>query len=157
MKKILYVTTISGFLPQFEGNDVRIMQEMGYEVHYASNFHNPVYPFDREKLKEQGIILHQIDVSKSPLKIRVNSRAVRQLRRIIDREQIDMVHCHNPMGGVAGRAAAHLSKAAPYVIYTAHGLHFYKGAPLLNWLLFYPAEGSGEEGGCRSSHRNQII
>ena len=26
------------------------------------------------------------------------------------------------------------------VLYTAHGLHFYKGAPLINWLLFYPVE-----------------
>ena len=26
------------------------------------------------------------------------------------------------------------------IIYTAHGFHFFKGAPLLNWLLFYPAE-----------------
>ena len=26
------------------------------------------------------------------------------------------------------------------VIYTAHGFHFYKGAPLLNWLLYYPVE-----------------
>jgi len=140
MKKILYITTISGFLPQFEKNDVKIMQEMGYEIHYASNFHNPIYFFDKNKLIEQGIILHQIDVLKSPLKLRENVRAVRQLRQIIDEEQIDVIHCHNPMGGVAGRAAAHLSSAAPYVIYTAHGLHFYQGAPLLNWLLFYPAE-----------------
>lgn len=140
MKKILYITTISGFLPQFEWNDVKIMQEMGYEIHYASNFHNPVYPFNEQKLRGQGVICHQIDVCKSPLKIRENGRAVRQLKKIIDGERIDMIHCHNPMGGVAGRLAAHLSKAAPYVIYTAHGLHFYKGAPLLNWLLFYPAE-----------------
>ena len=26
------------------------------------------------------------------------------------------------------------------MIYTAHGFHFFKGAPLLNWLLFYPVE-----------------
>ncbi len=140
MKKILYITTVSGFLPQFEKKDVEIMQEMGYEIHYASNFHHPVYPFDKGKLEEQGIILHQIDVSKSPLKLRENIRAVKQLKQIIDQERIDMLHCHNPMGGVAGRAAAHLSKADPCVIYTAHGLHFYKGAPLLNWLLFYPVE-----------------
>lgn len=140
MKKILYITTISGFLPQFEKHDVRIMQEMGYEVHYASNFRHPVYPFEEKELTGQGIILHQIDVSKSPRRIKENIRAIRQLRRIIDGEGIDVIHCHNPMGGVAGRIAAHLSKADPYVIYTAHGLHFYQGAPLLNWLLFYPAE-----------------
>ena len=26
------------------------------------------------------------------------------------------------------------------VIYTAHGFHFYKGAPLLNWMIYYPIE-----------------
>ena len=26
------------------------------------------------------------------------------------------------------------------VIYTAHGFHFYKGAPKLNWILFYSIE-----------------
>ena len=38
MKKILYITTISGFLPQFEKNDVEIMQNMGYEIHYADRY-----------------------------------------------------------------------------------------------------------------------
>ena len=35
MKKALLVTTVSGFVPQFEMNNVKILQEMGYEVHYA--------------------------------------------------------------------------------------------------------------------------
>lgn len=140
MKKILYITTIGGFLSQFEKNDVKLMLELGYEVHYASNFRNPVYAYDREELEAQGIVLHQIDIAKSPLKIATNIRAINQLKNIIDKEQIDMVHCHNPMGGVAGRVAAHVSRKKPYVIYTAHGLHFYKRAPLLNWVLFYPVE-----------------
>ena len=50
MKKILYITTISGFLPQFEKNDVEIMQNMGYEIHYASNFKKPIYTFDEKEL-----------------------------------------------------------------------------------------------------------
>ena len=140
MKKILYITTISGFLPQFEKNDVKLIQEMGYEVHYASNFHNPIYTFDKEKLKQQGIILHQVDIEKSPIKIANNNKAIKQIKQIIDNEKITMIHCHNPMGGVAGRIAAHFSKNKPYVIYTAHGLHFYRNAPLRNWLLFYPVE-----------------
>ena len=140
MKKILYITTTAGFLPQFELNDAKMIQEMGYVVHYATNFHNPVYAFEEKDLTEQGIILHQIDIEKSPLRVFTNQKAIRQLKKIIDDEQIDIVHCHNPLGGVAGRIAAHFSKKKPYVIYTAHGLHFYKGAPLLNWMLFYPAE-----------------
>lgn len=140
MKKILYVTTISGFLPQFEKNDVKIMQNLGYEVHYASNFQNPIYTFDQEELKRQGIILHDIPIQKSPARIKQNWKAVRQLKKIIDTENIDIIHCHNPMGGVDARIAAHMSRKKPYVIYTAHGLHFYKTAPLQNWIFFYPVE-----------------
>ncbi len=140
MKKVLFVTTVSGFLPQFESNHVKLLQNAGCEVHYASNFKNPVYVFDKEELEQRGIRLHQIDVEKSLLKIRRNLRAVRQLLRIIRENDIDIIHCHNPMGGAVGRIAAYLSKQKPYVIYTAHGFHFYQGAPILNWLLFYPAE-----------------
>lgn len=140
MKKVLIVTTVSGFLPQFEKNNVKLLREAGCEIHYASNFKNPVYTFHEADLKMQGIRLHQIDIAKSPLKIGTNLRAVRQLLQIIEENAIDIVHCHNPMGGVAGRAAARLSGRKPYVIYTAHGFHFYKGAPKKNWLLFYPAE-----------------
>ncbi len=140
MKKVLFVTTISGFLPQFESNHVRLLQTAGCEVHYASNFKNPVYVFDKEELKRGGIRLHQIDVEKSPFRIVKNLRAVRQLLRIIRENDIDVIHCHNPMGGAVGRVAAYLGRRKPYVIYTAHGFHFYKGAPLKNWLLFYPAE-----------------
>jgi len=140
MKKVLFITTISGFLPQFEKNDVKLLEQMGCEIHYASNFKNPIYNFDEKELAKKGIISHHIDIEKSPVKLLANFKAIRQIREIIESNAIDMVHCHNPMGGVAGRIAAACSKQKPYVIYTAHGFHFYKGAPILNWLLYYPAE-----------------
>ena len=40
--KALIVTRVSGFLPQFEANNVKILQEMGFEVHYAANFNTVV-------------------------------------------------------------------------------------------------------------------
>ena len=141
MKKILIVTTIGGFLPQFEMNDVKILMEQGYEVHYASNFTNPVYKLDTRSLEQMGIRLHPVDIQKSPLRFRSNLQALREIISIIRREGISVVHCHNPMGGVLGRLAA-VAAGLPglYVIYTAHGFHFYDGAPLLNWLLFFPVE-----------------
>lgn len=141
MKKILIITTIGGFLPQFEMNDVRILMEQGYEVHYASNFANPVYKLDTAALKQMGIRLHPVDIQKSPLKIRSNVRALKEIISVIRKERICIIHCHNPMGGVLGRLAAVAGGMQdPYVIYTAHGFHFYDGAPLLNWLLFFPVE-----------------
>lgn len=139
-KKALIVTTISGFIPQFAMNDVRILRKEGYEVHYASNFKNPIYSFDKESFRDQGIILHQIDIHKSPTKMLKHISVVKQLINIIDTEKINLVHCHNPMGGVDGRYAAHYSKMKPVTIYTAHGFHFYKGAPAINWLLYHTME-----------------
>lgn len=140
MKKALIITTISGFVPQFEMNDVKILQESGYIVHYASDFENPIYSIDVKSLEEQGLILHHIDIKKSPFKIRENTKAFFQLKKIIEEENITLVHCHNPMGGVVGRLAARCSKRSPYTIYTAHGFHFYQGAPAKNWILYYTAE-----------------
>lgn len=140
MKRVLFVTTISGFLPQFEKNDVKLLKQMGCQIHYASNFTNPIYAFDKTELEQNGVALHQIDIEKSPAKINKNIKAIKQLIKIIDENDIDIVHCHNPMGGVAARIAARAGKRKPKVIYTAHGFHFYKGAPIMNWLLFYTAE-----------------
>ncbi len=140
MKRVLFVTTISGFLPQFEKNDVKLLKQMGCQIHYASNFTNPIYAFDKTELEKNGVALHQIDIEKSPAKINKNIKAIKQLIKIIDENDIDIVHCHNPMGGVAARIAARAGKIKPKVIYTAHGFHFYKGAPIMNWLLFYAAE-----------------
>ena len=69
MKKVLLVTTVSGFVPQFELNNVQILQNMGYEVHYASNYHTPSYGNDNHRLDGTGIIRHQIDFVRSPFSV----------------------------------------------------------------------------------------
>lgn len=138
MKKVLLVTTVSGFIPQFELNNVRILQNMGYEVHYAANYHTPSYGNDNHRLDGIGIVRHQIDFVRSPFKAQ-NLTVYRQLSHLMKQEHFDLVHCHTPMGGVMARLTAHATHTAP-VVYTAHGFHFYHGAPLLNWLCYYPME-----------------
>ena len=137
MSKVLIITTTSGFLSQFELNNVKLLQERGYQVHYATNFGVPVYEVKDDTLRNMGVVLHHISIEKNPFKIKKNVWALRELTRIIEREQIDVIHCHNPNGGVLGRLAAAFSKRKPFVIYTAHGFHFFKGAPVKNWLFYY--------------------
>ena len=67
-KKALLVTTVSGFVPQFEMNNVRLLQNMGFEVHYASNYNTPSYGTDNHRLDGTGIIRHQIDFVRSPFR-----------------------------------------------------------------------------------------
>lgn len=51
-----------------------------------------------------------------------------------DHPNIEVIHCNTPIGGVLGRICG--KKYNKKVVYTAHGFHFYKGAPLLNRTLF---------------------
>ena len=83
---------------------------------------------------------HHIPFARSPFAFS-NLRAYRQLKQIIDSNDYALIHCHTPVGGLLGRLAARSARQrGTKVFYTAHGFHFCKGAPLLNWLLFYPVE-----------------
>ncbi len=137
---ILVITAVSGFLPEFELPNIRLLQNMGYTVHYASNFENPVYHCDKTVLEKQGIICHPISIQKSPGALKKNYKALRQTKELIKTWDIQAIHCHNPMGGVIGRLAGAAGGREIYCIYTAHGFHFYEGAPKKNWICFYPAE-----------------
>ena len=147
MKKALIVTAYSGFLPQFEMNNVKLLQERGFEVHYISNFQIPFYDYEPDCLEKAGIICHQMDMSKQPLAVRTNRKAYRQLKELVKTENFDLFHVHNPVAGVLGRLAARHSRPkkdgrvyTPFVIYTSHGFHFYRGCPLKNRLLYETAE-----------------
>lgn len=84
--------------------------------------------------------VYDIPFARSP-KNPDNLKAYRQLKKIIEKEQYDVIHCNTPMGGIVTRLAAKKSrKHGTKVYYTAHGFHFYKGAPKKNWIVFYPIE-----------------
>jgi glycosyltransferase involved in cell wall biosynthesis len=138
MKKALIITTISGFAPKFEANNIKTLLSMGYEIHYASNFNIPVYK--TEKFDNSFIIEHQIDFARSPYRIISNIKAYKQMKKLLESHKFNIIHCHTPMGGFIGRLANKNAKFKAYMIYTAHGFHFYKGAPIVNWLFYYPIE-----------------
>lgn len=131
MKKVLFVATITGHINSFHLPYLKMFKENGYEVHVATNDDVPIQYCD---------IHHKISICRNPFKID-NLKAIKQLKKIINKEKFDIVHCHTPMGSVVARLAAkEARKNGTRVIYTAHGYHFYKGAPLINWLLYYPVE-----------------
>lgn len=133
MKKILIVSTVSRQFYLFEQGNIEVLKSLGYEVHAAANFSDA-----NERLDNLDIIRHHFDIERSPFTLK-NIKAYRQLKKIMQSEKFDVVHCHSPMGGVLARLAAKSTKFSK-VIYTAHGFHFYRGAPLINWLLYYPIE-----------------
>lgn len=132
MKKVLFTATVDSHIIQFHIPYLKWFKEQGYEVHVATN--------GDEKI-EYCDVKHKIPFERNPIKIN-NIKAIFKLKKIIEEEKFDIIHCHTPMGGVVTRLAAINSrkKYNTKVIYTAHGFHFFKGAPLLNWMIYYPIE-----------------
>lgn len=131
MKKVLIVATVTGHIKAFHLPYLKMFRENGYEVHVATNDDVPIQYCD---------VHHKISICRNPFKID-NLKAIKQFKKIINKEKFDIMHCHTPMGSVVARLAAREArKDGTRVIYTAHGYHFYKGAPLINWLLYYPIE-----------------
>ena len=147
MKKALMVASVASMIDQFNMGNIAILEQLGYRVEVAANFtqgsntsNQRVAEFQRE-LTEAGRVHHQVDIPRSVFKIGSILRSYKQVKTLCDAGQYDLIHCHSPIGGVVARLAARKRrKAGTKVIYTAHGFHFFKGAPLKNWLLFYPME-----------------
>lgn len=130
-KKILYVATVDVHIKSFHLPYLKMMQQKGWETHVATNGKETI-PFCDHK--------HTICMERSPFRLN-NLKAIKQMEKLLEKEHFDIIHCHTPMGSVVTRLAAKKArKNGTRVIYTAHGFHFYTGAPLINWLLFYPVE-----------------
>lgn len=133
--RVLYITTIGETMDFFKP----LIQELvrkGNVVDIATNEKKaPVSNFFRNC----GCKIYEISTSRSPLNYG-NIKAVKQVRNIAI--NYDIVHCHTPIAGAITRIACKKirKKTGLKVVYTAHGFHFYKGAPIRNWLLYYPIE-----------------
>jgi len=129
--KILFTATVDSHIKHFHLPYLKWFKEQGFEVHVASRGESKI-PFADVK--------YEIPFERSPFKFS-NIKAYKQLKEIIEKNDYLLIHCHTPVGGVLTRLAARKArKSGTKVIYTAHGFHFYKGAPLKNWLIYYPIE-----------------
>ena len=136
--KILYVATVvKTHIMQFHIPYLKMLKEMGWETAVAArnDYENPV-----DCVIPYCDTYYDIPFERNPLKPK-NITAYKALKRIIDEGQFDIIHCHTPVGAMLTRLAARKARrSGTKVIYTAHGYHFFKGAPLINWLIYYPAE-----------------
>lgn len=137
-KKVLFTATVvKTHIMEFHIPYLKMLKEMGLETVVAAknDYETPadcVIPFCDA--------FYPTDFARNPLKS-ANFRAYRQLKKLIDTGDFDIIHCHTPVAAILTRLAArNARKKGTKVIYTAHGFHFFKGAPLLNWLVYFPAE-----------------
>lgn len=138
MKKVLFVATVvKTHIMEFHIPYLKMFKEMGWETAVAArnDYENPadcVIPYCDT--------YYNIPFERNPLKPG-NLKAYKELKHIIGEGEYDIIHCHTPVGAMLTRLAAKQArKKGTKVFYTAHGFHFYKGAPAINWILYYPVE-----------------
>ena len=135
--KVLLTATVQSHICQFHKPLVEMLHDYGCEVDVAAK---------NNLAEKNGLKLdfadHVFDIPfcRSPFDFQ-NIKAYRELKKIIKNGKYDIIHCNTPVGGILTRkAASPFRKKGVKVFYTAHGFHFYKGAPIKNWLLYYPIE-----------------
>lgn len=133
MKKALLISNLAIKFTNFIVPPIEVLQQLGYEVHTCANYSN----FEDDKTK-YNVKMHHIDFERNPFNLK-NIKAYKQLLKLMKEEKFDLVHCNTPIGGLLGRICAKKVKV-PKVIYTAHGFHFYKGAPLINNFIYKNVE-----------------
>ena len=139
MAKRILITCTDSMMKQFLEPHVRNLAGNGYEVEIACSEVLNRMAEVRQDLGDYARI-HLLHLKRSPLALS-NIRGYREVKQIIRNGRYDLVWTNEPVMGVATRLAARKArKQGAKVMYMVHGFHFYKGAPLLNWLLFYPIE-----------------
>lgn len=159
-KKALMCATVASMIGQFNMANIQILLNLGYEVHVACNFldrsvwtEERVEEF-RKQLDDLGVKYFQIEFARSPKYVGKLAESYKEIKELLFHEKYTLVHVHTPVAAAEVRLAAKdyndaierrvkEGKKAPgrlRVIYTAHGFHFYDGAPKKNWILFYPVE-----------------
>lgn len=130
--KILVVSTTDSMIWNFLVPHIEFWQEKDIDVEIACS-RTGFYFKDLQK----KFIIHEIPFERAPFRFN-NLKAYIALKKLVGNNHYSLIVSQEPVGGVLGRLVARKYKLKN--IYTAHGFHFYKGARLKYWLLFYPVE-----------------
>lgn len=132
--KVLFVASVYTHLAAFHIPFMKLLQERGYEIHAAASSAEG----RKEDVEAARVTCWEIPFARSPY-TPGNLRAYRELRALLRGHHFDLIHVHTPVAAFMGRYLAKVTQQGP-VLYTAHGFHFYKGAPRRNWMIYYNAE-----------------
>ncbi len=134
--KILLVTTISDTINAFLIPHIEMLVNGGHRVEIAFNIHSEI----DHKIINLGCKIHRIEFKRSVYD-KKNLIAFKQIRKVIKEEKYHLIHTHTPIASFLTRLACLTIRGHDInIIYTAHGFHFFRQAPFINWLLYYPVE-----------------
>lgn len=135
LKKVLFLATTRSHIGQFHRPYIKFLGEIGYEIHVAAKDNS----MDINIAIDEPHKFINIPFERSPFNTS-NFKSYRMVKKLINDNKYDLIHCNTPVGGVVARVASKLAKSRARVIYTAHGFHFFKGATIKNWILYLPIE-----------------
>lgn len=145
--RALMVASVASMIDQFNMQNIQILLDKGFDVDVACNCKTGnTISNDRvqdmiQRLAKQGVKVTDLPIPRKITDFSNIRKSIIELKKIFAEHSYTLMHCHSPIGSVVARTAAKkYRKNGVKVIYTAHGFHFYKGAPIINWILFYPIE-----------------
>lgn len=145
--KALIVASVASMIDQFNMQNIELLLENGYDVDVACNCkEGNTISNDRvrnliERLNGENVRVYHVPIPRKVTSIKEIIDSIKFISGLYSENSYKLMHCHSPIGSVVARIAAiNERKKGMKVIYTAHGFHFYKGAPKKNWLIFYPIE-----------------
>lgn len=145
-RKALQLASVASMIDQFNIPNIQLLQTLGYSVDVAADFTHPGNITKeraedlKNRLQEMNVRVWDVSIPRTLNTVEIAS-AYKKTKALIESERYDLIHCHSPIGGAICRIAAKKErKKGTRVIYTAHGFHFYTGAPKKNWVIFFPIE-----------------
>lgn len=140
MSKRILVTSTDLMMIQFLVPHVINLSQNGFEVEIACSDVGGRMQEVEEKLQGYTKKIHVVRLHRSPINFD-NINGYKDMKRVIDSTYFDTIWTNEPVMGVVTRLAAKdARKRGTKVLYMVHGFHFYKGAPKLNWMIYYPIE-----------------
>ena len=146
--KALIVASVASMIEQFNMQNIQLLLDNGYDVDVVCNCKVGNTISDERVqdlisyLAKKGVSVIHVPIPRKISDVKGIIDSLLQVKKLCDKNIYKILHCHSPIGSVVARLAAKESreKNGTKVIYTAHGFHFYKGAPKQNWIIFYPIE-----------------
>lgn len=140
MGKRILVTSTDLMMIQFLVPHVINLSENGFEVEIACSVVGNRIEEVRQKLNGYVNAIHLVRLVRSPVSP-TNFKGYKDMKKVINSGNYDIIWTNEPVMGLTTRLAARKArKNGTKVFYMVHGFHFYKGAPKLNWLIYYPIE-----------------
>lgn len=138
MKRLL-LTCTDLMAIQFMVPHVKYLSQNGFSVELACSDVGGRVDELRDELRDIAKV-RTVRLVRSPFSPG-NLNGYKDLKKLINSQHWDIIWTNEPVMGVMTRLAARKARlGGTKVIYMAHGFHFYKGAPKLNWLIYYPVE-----------------